>query len=386
MSTKRGTVRQRGRGYQALIRHQGRQLTIGVFGSEDAAKQEIERWAAALDEGLDPRFITSTMREAFDLWLDHRARSVAELTARADRTMVSQVADELMNLRVRDVTARQVRKQVTAWADSRQKSTATRYKAGLAAFFTWCVEHGARDDNPVHGIRVPSRRHHRRLEINPFSRSELDEVVSNIREFNVVGADQVLFIALTGMRIEEAREVRVRDLQELPYKRLHISRAHPEGGSIGPTKTHKSRHVPLTEEAWQIAAHLRAGKSPDDLLIATVNGKVIREKGFRRATRWDESSKADWKDEADLVRRPQSRRSWTATGRGRRLYDLRHTAATLWLEEGVSLATVAQWLGHASVTTTAIYTHWLGHDADRAALALLNSRGSDKKVTEGREA
>lgn len=386
MTNRRGTIRQRGRGFQGLIRHNGQQLTVGVFTTADEAQAEIDRWADALDDGLDPRFVTATIAEAIKLWLDHRKNSVAELTARADHTMAAQISENLLRLKVRDVTARQIRQQVTLWADTRQKSTATRYKAGLAAFFTWCVEQGARDDNPVHGVRVPGRKHHRRTEIQPFSRGELDDVVDEIRSFNPVAADQILFIALTGVRLEEARELRVSDLQELPYRRLRIARAHPEGGSIGPTKTKKSRHVPLTDEAWTIARRLRGTKDGEDLLLTTASGKVIRDKGFRRATRWDESSKRAWKEEADLKRAPQSRRRWEPTGRGRRLYDLRHTAATLWLEQGVSLATVAQWLGHASVTTTAIYTHWLGHDADRAALELLNTRQSDTKVTEGREA
>ena len=188
------------------------------------------------------------------------------------------------------------------------------------------------------------------------------------------------------MRVEEARELRVRDLHDLPYKRLHVARAHSEGGSIGPTKTKKSRFVPLTDEAWQVAKRLRGAKAADDLLICTANGNVIRQKGFRRATRWDDSAKTVWKAEADLVRRPQARRDWRPTGRGHRIYDLRHTAATLWLEEGLSLTTVAQWLGHASVTTTARYSHWLGQGADRTALDLLNKRRSDTEVTEGREA
>lgn len=34
---------------------------------------------------------------------------------------------------------------------------------------------------------------------------------------------------------------------------------------------------------------------------------------------------------------------------GRRLHDLRHTAACLWLARGVDLSTVSAWLGHAFV-------------------------------------
>jgi integrase len=64
------------------------------------------------------------------------------------------------------------------------------------------------------------------------------------------------------------------------------------------------------------------------------------------------------------------------TGRGRRLHDLRHTAACLWLASGVSISTVQAWLGHSSLQTTQIYVHYLGDSADRSGLDFLNRRGS----------
>ncbi|MCL3817634.1 tyrosine-type recombinase/integrase [Aeromicrobium sp. zg-Y869] len=45
---------------------------------------------------------------------------------------------------------------------------------------------------------------------------------------------------------------------------------------------------------------------------------------------------------------------WGTTGRGRRLHDLRHTAACLWLAAGVPASTVQAWLGHSSLQTTQI--------------------------------
>jgi integrase len=48
-----------------------------------------------------------------------------------------------------------------------------------------------------------------------------------------------------------------------------------------------------------------------------------------------------------------------------RFHDLRHTFATLALEEGVSPRIVANWLGHASVyTTLSIYWNLSGDEAN----------------------
>ena len=68
--------------------------------------------------------------------------------------------------------------------------------------------------------------------------------------------------------------------------------------------------------------------------------------------------------------------SWSQVARGRRIHDLRHTAACLWLARGVDPVTVQAWLGHASIATTNIYLHHLGSSADRAGLERLNRLGA----------
>jgi site-specific recombinase XerD len=56
------------------------------------------------------------------------------------------------------------------------------------------------------------------------------------------------------------------------------------------------------------------------------------------------------------------------------VHTLRHCYATHLLEEGVSLRLISQYLGHASLETTLIYTHLtpLNEAKTRAALATLH--------------
>ncbi|HLR83416.1 MAG TPA: tyrosine-type recombinase/integrase, partial [Nocardioidaceae bacterium] len=72
-------------------------------------------------------------------------------------------------------------------------------------------------------------------------------------------------------------------------------------------------------------------------------------------------------------------------GGGRRLHDLRHTAACLWLSRGVDPSTVQAWLGHESIATTNKYVHFLGTGADRAGLDRLNQASGHARGTRGRE-
>ncbi|TXK17424.1 tyrosine-type recombinase/integrase [Homoserinibacter sp. GY 40078] len=49
---------------------------------------------------------------------------------------------------------------------------------------------------------------------------------------------------------------------------------------------------------------------------------------------------------------------WSKSCRGRRVHDLRHTAATLWLSNGIDVKTVQTWLGHESAQLTLnLYSH-----------------------------
>lgn len=67
--------------------------------------------------------------------------------------------------------------------------------------------------------------------------------------------------------------------------------------------------------------------------------------------------------------------AWSTVAPGRRIHDLRHTAACLWLSKGADPVTVQAWLGHASIATTNVYLHHLGSSADRAGLERLNALG-----------
>jgi site-specific recombinase XerD len=52
------------------------------------------------------------------------------------------------------------------------------------------------------------------------------------------------------------------------------------------------------------------------------------------------------------------------------IHSLRHSWATHLLESGVSVRVLQLWMGHASPTTTAIYTHLTQHAEQTAATAL----------------
>ncbi len=129
---------------------------------------------------------------------------------------------------------------------------------------------------------------------------------------------------------------------------LIVQRAEPEGVATKGTKSGKTRRVPVADRVLPIVHELRAGREPDALLCVTATGHQLHATTLKRTL------------------------GWAAIADGRRIQDLRHTAACLWLARGVDAATVQAWMGHASIATTNLYLHHLGTASDRAGLARLN--------------
>ncbi|HET9872241.1 MAG TPA: site-specific integrase [Propionibacteriaceae bacterium] len=182
----------------------------------------------------------------------------------------------------------------------------------------------------------------------PLSESELERVYAAAVERDERLADVLLIACWTGLRWSELRALRVRDFVEVPLPVLVVQRAAPEGVEVKGTKSGKSRRVPVADRVLPLVRALAVGRAPDDLLLVTSSGHQLHASAFKRTL------------------------AWSRIAEGRRIHDLRHTAACLWLARGVDPVTVQAWMGHASMSTTNLYLHHLGTSADRAGLARLN--------------
>jgi integrase len=132
---------------------------------------------------------------------------------------------------------------------------------------------------------------------------------------------------------------------------LIVQRAEPEGVRVKSTKSGRSRRVPVADRILPIVRALALDREADAPLFVTASGHRLHATAFRRTL------------------------AWSTVAEGRRIHDLRHTAACLWLTLGVDVVTVQAWMGHASIATTNLYLHHLGTSADKAGLDRLNRRG-----------
>jgi integrase len=132
---------------------------------------------------------------------------------------------------------------------------------------------------------------------------------------------------------------------------LVIQRAAPEGVETKSTKSGRTRRVPVADRILSLVREMARDRDADAPLVVTTTGHRLHASAFKRTL------------------------GWATLADGRRIHDLRHTAACLWLARGVDPVTVHAWMGHASMATTNIYLHHLGTGADRTGLARLNTRG-----------
>ena len=145
--------------------------------------------------------------------------------------------------------------------------------------------------------------------------------------------------------------MKVKDFVEVPMPLLVVARAQPEGVEEKTTKSGRTRRVPVAHRILPIVRELAASGAAQDRLFVTSTGHALHATAFKRTL------------------------DWPSIGEGRRIHDLRHTAACLWLARNVDALTVQAWMGHASIATTNIYLHHLGTAADRAGLDRLNAPG-----------
>ena len=186
------------------------------------------------------------------------------------------------------------------------------YRAALQGFHTW------RGEQLVFPVRVP---HHAPEYMEP-------SVVARMLDLSRDKPKDHLILRLmtdAGLRREEVTKLRVR---HVGTKALRFR-----------GKEDRDRTVPLTKE---LAAGLKpfcANKSPNDLVLGVGEGVI-----YRTVKRY-----------AKMVGKPELKP-----------HDLRHSFGTRLLERGANLRVVQELMGHASVSTTQIYTQVAGTHLEEA--------------------
>ena len=334
-------------------------------------KGDAEQWEAAqkraltLGEFVDPKRGKESLGSVADRWMESRSHSVASKTLSVEgHSLHAHLPATLRNKPVSAVRPSDLDALYATMLGSLSRSTVVRFRNTLSSLFGWAERDGLIARNPVVKSQVPrGRGQDAKQELFPFSLPELRSLHTALAAESPEQADVAIALGLTGLRWGELVALRVRDVQSVPNRALRVSRSAPDGQPIRTqTKGGQARSVPLPAELVPIIAARAEGKGPDDLLFSPARGARLNGPNWKRAVKW------------------------SAHAGGRRVHDLRHTAATLWLSNGIDPKTVQKWLGHSTMTLTVdTYSHWMGEDADAAAMAKMDVALGDTTGTQPRK-
>ncbi len=263
-------------------------------------------------------------------------RNLADTTIKAYRNDLVLFLDFLNDLGVSEAeittkTARRFLAEVTNRGMA--VSSVNRIISTLRGYFGYQVTYKLRPDNPFRGLKSLKKE---RYLPDFFFESEMNELLS-LPDGTYLGLrDQVVLELLysTGCRVSELVSI---DIKAIDFKKRMI-RVRGKG--------RKERYVFIGEDAFAALKayiplrNMKVKKSDSD----AYNALVLNSHGSRISVRgiWNSINKY-----CETLK----------TSKKASPHTLRHTFATHVLDRGADIRAVQEMLGHASLSTTQIYTH-----------------------------
>lgn len=258
-------------------------------------------------------------------------------------------------LELADVTADRVRRFLAFLEIERKNSIITR-NARLAAMHTFARFLVA--ENPDHMaelqqiLGIPFKRGARAAPIEYLEKREIEVLLAGIDRKTPAGRrDYAMFSLMfnTGARVQEILNLRVRDARLEPPCQVRLA-----------GKGNKVRLCPIWPRTAQLLKdliqkqHDARENSADQPIFLNGHGVAMTRFGVRYL----------------LQKYVTAGTNAAPTLAGKRIHphSLRHTTAIHLLKAGIDLATISQWLGHASLNTTMRYAR-ADIDLKRQALA-----------------
>ena len=241
------------------------------------------------------------------------------------------------------------------WTSPVRRKNAVRLVTSL---FNQAISDELIQRNPARSI--PATRVVKR-ELDPFSRAEADAVIAKLYEvtsgLQTIYACFFEFSFYTGMRPGEAMALRWSEV-DTRNRTARVCRIRLYGKIQERTKTKTSREVLLNDQALQALEKARP-------LTAARSDYVFAPEGSG--------------DKSELYVRSETgpKRYWLLAlrklgMRHRRMYDTRHTYATMCLMAGMNPAFIASQLGHSVQILLSTYARWISSPNDRSGLEKLD--------------
>jgi integrase/recombinase XerC/integrase/recombinase XerD len=283
---------------------------------------------------------------------DLRRRDCAERTRRAYAVDLRQFAAwaAAQALAPSQVGPKAVRRYIAHLSElGAAPSTSARKLAALRAFFSSLREHGQISQNPADLVSTPRRGEHLPRVLSAREAARLLDAIPTGRPLEL--RDRAMFeLAYScGLRAEEIVSLRIGDVDH-DGEQLRV-----EG------KGRKTRFVPVGEPAMAaVRQYLERARGALAAPTVAAVGPVAGGRGPRSRGRASDalflSKSGKALGTSDVRRRLRTWTKRSGVGAGSSPHALRHSFATHLLDGGADLRSIQELLGHASVSSTQIYT------------------------------
>jgi integrase len=349
--------------YRVRIFHKSAQVSMKTFDR----KKDAESWEAAqklsiqVGSWIDPKVGAVALATLIEKFNRERKGVIRDHSWDTDESNLRlHIPASLARRPLSSITTGDLETMFTAMMRSHARATVRRHRESVSALFAFAVRHEMLRENIVTKVKLAKGNGKKSRAIAPFSEKDRDDLIAEVRATKPQHGDVIEILALTGIRWGELCSLRVFDLLQEPYPAIMVRQSESDGYDPADPKSGKPRRVPLDDRAAEILTARALNKGRNDRLFENARGNKLLAAGLTRSV------------------------NWPAIAPGKRLYDLRHTAATLWLQSGIDIATVAAWLGHSnSAITHRTYLHYMKTDSDLSGIARINARAAEKKLETG---
>jgi integrase len=310
---------------QRFDRDVHRAIERGELDRSDADLQTLAELAAEHMAAVKGELSARTLASYRSLWSAHVD---ARILGRDDRQWHHAIAEAPLRL----LNA----KAIEQWRNERIKDGAGEQSIRKTlALMKTMLDRAMRDEtissNPANLVKKPSGK--RRGAAVVIAPEKVEQIRSRL---DAEGSALVSLLAYSGVRPGEALALSWSDVGE---KTLRIEHATAPDGSLKATKTEAARNVVLLKP---LADDLKAWKRQ------TNGSPLVFDHGGHG---WTQDDWRNWR-----------KRKFGAAAKAAgvsisRAYDLRHSIASLWLQEGISVVQVAAWLGNDPTVTYGTYAH-----------------------------
>ncbi len=343
-------------------------------GSAVQARKELSKKTVSVDEGTHVIPSNQTVGQYLDWWLENVVKSgVTQVTLGSYTNRVKTIKTALGSIKLTKLDWQVVQQFYNKLRESGRSGRTVRYTHTiLKSALQHAVKGKLLKDNPCDHATPGTQD---KEELSVWSSTEVQLFLERTQRDEKRQADHALWYTLlhTGLRPGEALGLKWADLDG---DRLQVVRAVAEidakTNRLEDVKTAAGRRsIVLTLEnlvvlqefrKQQAKAILKAGPeyTRNDFIFAAPDGKYdlvlrVRKRWQRAIGRVNETLKEEQIDALKEIR----------------LYDCRHTHATMLLQAGVHPKVVQERLGHASITITLdTYSHVLPNMQDEAVQKL----------------